>query len=70
MSPINNLANSADAAAPATASGSTAFKVDSPSVRYTDSSIESDYVYDSTVVSRDAASGKYSAKPTQVHYKF
>ncbi|KAJ2587180.1 Myo-inositol-1-phosphate synthase [Coemansia sp. RSA 1797] len=70
MSPINNLANSADSAAPATASGSTAFKVDSPSVRYTDSSIESDYVYDSTVVSRDAASGKYSAKPTQVHYKF
>ncbi|KAJ2354540.1 Myo-inositol-1-phosphate synthase, partial [Coemansia sp. RSA 2618] len=72
MSPINNLANSADAAAaPAgPASGTTAFKVDSPNVRYTDGTIESDYAYDSTVVSRDPASGKFSAKPTQVQYKF
>ncbi|KAJ1833102.1 Myo-inositol-1-phosphate synthase [Coemansia sp. RSA 2711] len=68
MSPINNLAN---AAAPATgASGATAFKVDSPNVRYTDDSIESTYAYDTTVVSRDSASGKLSAKPTQVRYQF
>ncbi|KAJ2608532.1 Myo-inositol-1-phosphate synthase [Coemansia sp. RSA 1285] len=72
MSPINNITAAADnAAAAATgSSGQTAFKVESPYVRYGDNAIESDYMYDTTIVSRDAATGKLSAKPTKVHYQF
>ncbi|KAJ2547558.1 Myo-inositol-1-phosphate synthase [Coemansia sp. RSA 1933] len=72
MSPINNIATSTDAAANATgsSSGQTAFKVDSPYVRYGDGAIESDYMYDTTIVSRDTATGSLSAKPTKVHYQF
>ncbi|KAJ1812651.1 Myo-inositol-1-phosphate synthase [Coemansia sp. RSA 2599] len=72
MSPINNIAvdSAAAAANGAPSSGVTAFKVDSPYVRYGDSAIESDYLYDTTVVSRDAATGQLKAKPTKVHYQF
>ncbi|KAJ1882067.1 Myo-inositol-1-phosphate synthase [Coemansia sp. RSA 1722] len=73
MSPINNITvDSAAAAATngSSSSGVTAFKVDSPYVRYSESSIESDYLYDTTVVSRDASTGQLKAKPTKVHYQF
>ncbi|KAI7823985.1 hypothetical protein BX661DRAFT_172601 [Kickxella alabastrina] len=74
MSPINTIdnttANSAIAAATASASGTTAFKVDSPYVHYSEGKVESDYMYDTTIVSRDAETGQLRAKPTKVHYQF
>ncbi|KAJ1668773.1 Myo-inositol-1-phosphate synthase [Coemansia sp. RSA 1813] len=74
MSPINNITAATDnanaASATGAASGQTAFKVDSPYVRYGDGAIESDYMYDTTIVSRDSATGGLSAKPTKVHYQF
>ncbi|KAJ2855841.1 hypothetical protein GGI22_003996, partial [Coemansia erecta] len=72
MTPINTITASTDAASAATgaSSGQTAFKVDSPYVRYGEDAIESDYMYDTTVVSRDSATGGLSAKPTKVHYQF
>ncbi|KAJ2807678.1 Myo-inositol-1-phosphate synthase [Coemansia guatemalensis] len=71
MSPISTVtqANRASGSTEA-ASGATAFKVDSPNVRYGADGIESDYLYDTTVVSRDAESGQLKAKPTKVHYQF
>ncbi|KAJ1935701.1 Myo-inositol-1-phosphate synthase, partial [Kickxella alabastrina] len=74
MSPINTIdnttANGAIAAATASASGTTAFKVDSPYVHYSEGKVESDYMYDTTIVSRDAETGQLRAKPTKVHYQF
>ncbi|KAJ1642615.1 Myo-inositol-1-phosphate synthase [Coemansia erecta] len=73
MSPVNNIAVDSAASAngaSSSSSGVTAFKVDSPYVHYGESSIESDYLYDTTVVSRDAATGQLKAKPTKVHYQF
>ncbi|KAJ1902883.1 Myo-inositol-1-phosphate synthase [Coemansia sp. IMI 209127] len=72
MTPINTITASTDAASAATgaSSGQTAFKVDSPYVRYGEGAIESDYMYDTTIVSRDSATGGLSAKPTKVHYQF
>ncbi|KAJ2788233.1 Myo-inositol-1-phosphate synthase [Coemansia interrupta] len=71
MSPVNNIAvNQATDAAPTSGSGVTAFKVESPHVRYGESTIESDYLYDTTIVSRDASTGQLKAKPTKVHYQF
>ncbi|ORX70303.1 myo-inositol-1-phosphate synthase [Linderina pennispora] len=72
MSPVNNItaSNGAPSANTATASGATAFQVDSPYVHYSEGSIESDYLYDTTIVSRDSESGKLKAKPTKVHYQF
>ncbi|KAJ2747759.1 Myo-inositol-1-phosphate synthase [Coemansia sp. BCRC 34301] len=76
MSPINistsanRAAAAAAASAPASESGATAFKVDSPYVRYANGAIESDYLYDTTIVSRDSETGQLKAKPTKVHYQF
>ncbi|KAJ2475969.1 Myo-inositol-1-phosphate synthase, partial [Coemansia sp. RSA 2320] len=76
MSPINITTSAAANRAAATsnadplASGATAFKVDSPHVRYGDGAIESDYLYDTTIVSRDYETGQLKAKPTKVHYQF
>ncbi|KAJ2726896.1 Myo-inositol-1-phosphate synthase [Coemansia sp. Benny D115] len=70
MSPINNIATTDAAAAAPSASGATAFKVDSPYVRYSEGAVESDYMYDTTIVSRDAETGQLRAKPTKVHYQF
>ncbi|KAJ2784326.1 Myo-inositol-1-phosphate synthase [Coemansia javaensis] len=78
MSPITNIVggaaiSAADAAATraaGAASGATAFKVDAPNVRYTGDAIESDYTYDTTIVSRDAESGSLKAKPAKVGYRF
>ncbi|KAJ1726243.1 Myo-inositol-1-phosphate synthase [Coemansia biformis] len=78
MSPINNIVGRAAgaaavadrAAAPAAASGATAFKVDSPHVRYGSDVIEADYTYDTTVVTRDAEGGSLRARPAKVGYQF
>ncbi|KAJ2766166.1 Myo-inositol-1-phosphate synthase, partial [Coemansia nantahalensis] len=78
MSPINNIVGraaeadraGADARAAGAASGTTAFKVDSPNVRYSGDAIEADYTYDTTVVSRDAETGTLNARPAKVGYQF
>ncbi|KAJ2159248.1 Myo-inositol-1-phosphate synthase [Coemansia sp. RSA 552] len=71
---INNVAATAAATAAAgteaSASGAMAFKVDSPNVRYTAETIESDYAYDTTQVSRDSETGQLRAKPAKVNYQF
>ncbi|RYO95542.1 hypothetical protein DL764_007664 [Monosporascus ibericus] len=46
------------------------FVVDSPNVTYTDEEILSRYTYRTTIVSKDAASGKYVAKPKETAYEF
>ncbi|RYP45231.1 hypothetical protein DL768_008394 [Monosporascus sp. mg162] len=46
------------------------FVVDSPNVTYTDDEILSRYTYRTTVVSKDAASGKYVATPKETAYDF
>ncbi|OMJ17193.1 Inositol-3-phosphate synthase [Smittium culicis] len=62
MSPIQSSSTG-------TPAPSVSIKVNSPNVRYTETSIESDYYYDKTVVSLDS-NGTYNAKPTKVHYQF
>ncbi|KAK1724646.1 hypothetical protein CaCOL14_005508 [Colletotrichum acutatum] len=46
------------------------FTVDSPNVVYNDDEILSKYTYRTTKVTRDAATGKYVAKPTTTLYEF
>ncbi|KAI3542395.1 myo-inositol-1-phosphate synthase [Colletotrichum filicis] len=46
------------------------FTVDSPNVVYNDNEILSKYTYRTTKVTRDAATGKYVAKPTTTLYEF
>ncbi|CAN8104853.1 unnamed protein product [Discula destructiva] len=46
------------------------FKVDSPNVKYTDTDIQSKYVYRTTTVTKDPASGGYVAAPHETLYDF
>lgn len=50
--------------------GNELFTVDSPNVRYTDTEILSRYTYRTTSVTKDAASGRYTATPRETLYDF
>lgn len=46
------------------------FNVDSPNVKYTDNTIESNYTYRTTSVKSDPSNGKYTVKPKETKYDF
>ncbi|KAJ1677682.1 Myo-inositol-1-phosphate synthase, partial [Spiromyces aspiralis] len=49
---------------------SISFKVDSPSVRYTEDAIEADYYYENPIVSHDETTGQLKVSPSRTHYQF
>ncbi|KAJ1919422.1 Myo-inositol-1-phosphate synthase [Mycoemilia scoparia] len=73
MSPVanNNNNNNTQTPLPAVESkAAVSFKVNSANVKYTDDLIESDYIYENPVVTRDEITGLLSVDPKKTRYQF